>query len=289
MGKKRRQQQKPPAPRPPGVARKAAGAPGKRKAPGAAARGPAPPRRQLSALARTDALEGAATMLLIGEGDFSFAASLARLRGGAVGMLATGLDTRGACEAKYGAAAVAGNIEAVESLGGLVAHGVDCRHLRGSLARQREHVGADAASEGFDAIVFQFPHNGEGEKDEARSVDAHRKLMAAFFAECVVEPPAAGAHPRGGGRPLMGSLESELHVTLKRGKPYDLWRLPELAASATGGRLRLAKAMQFHAGDFEGYAHRRTIGFNVGNHAHSEDVDDGGARRSVTYIFKRTR
>ena len=27
-----------------------------------------------------------------------------------------------------------------------------------------------------------------------------------------------------------GSLESELHVTLKRGKPYDLWRLPELAA-----------------------------------------------------------
>ena len=102
------------------------------------------------------------------------------------------------------------------------------------------------------------------------------------------------ARHRGGGppgkgvaqaSPLLASLESELHVTVKTGKPYDLWRVGELAPLATQGGLRLAKVLQFHASDFDGYEHRRTIGFNEHNNARSEDVDDGGARRSVTYIF----
>ena len=257
------------------------------------------PRRQLSALAREDALASLATILLIGEGDFGFGASLAHLRGSGVGILSTGFDTREACEEKYGDTAVTKHIDAVEAAGGMVIHGVDARRLRDSLGRQRDYVGVETLENGFDAIVFQFPHNGEGEKDQARNVDAHRKLLAAFFKECVA-PMQSGpeARHRGGGppgkgvapaSPLLASLESELHVTVKTGKPYDLWRVGELAPLATQGGLRLAKVLQFHASDFDGYEHRRTIGFNEHNNAHSEDVDDGGARRSVTYIFRRTR
>ena len=84
--------------------------------------------------------------------------------------------------------------------------------------------------------------------------------------------------------PLLASKASELHITLKKGLPYDLWKIVELASSSTGSQLKLSKSIQFHPTDFPGYAHRRTIGFRIGNCENNEEVLEKG---STTYIFQR--
>ena len=66
----------------------------------------------------------------------------------------------------------------------------------------------------------------------------------------------------------MGILsdDGELHITLKRGEPYDSWNATTLAKLAG---LRVKHCTPFEAKLFPGYAHRRTIG---DNHAGVDEV-----------------
>lgn len=66
----------------------------------------------------------------------------------------------------------------------------------------------------------------------------------------------------------------ELHLTLKRGEPYDSWNSVMLAKFAG---MRVAHCTPFQASRFPGYAHRRTIG---DDHAGEDAIASG-----KTYAF----
>jgi 25S rRNA (uracil2634-N3)-methyltransferase len=217
--------------------------------------------------------------LLVGDGDFSFACALCRLfSGDASRLVATTFDEEGDLDGKYQSwRAAAAEIAAA---GGLVAHGIDATDLPGSLKALRRLLSKEA-SDGllpplFDRVVFNFPHRGEGVKDQAASVRSHQELLLRFFASAL--PCLA---PGG-----------EVLVTLKAGLPYTLWNVCKLASAGSGNALMLRTALPFEASAFPGYEHRRTSGDPrpKADWAAAEGGAEGGAERpgAKTYVWRRS-
>lgn len=222
-------------------------------------------------------------ILLVGEGDLGFAASLVRLLGCGTRVVATTLDSESALAAKYGAAA--SNAEELQAAGAAVGFGVDATALGDGLRRMRkrlrEAAAAAAAASGeadaapapqpppthFHRIVFNFPHLGSNIADQERSVAAHQALLLGFFRSAL---------------PLLAP-GGEVLLTLKLGLPYSLWQAPRLAHAAAGGALALRTAAVFDAQAFPGYAHRRTRGDEFSEP--TEEALQAGAR---TYIWRAT-
>ena len=188
-------------------------------------------------------------LLLVGEGDFSFAAALARLRGHGGGMVATALDTLEQVNKKYPGAK--NNLAVCEEQGVVVVHGVDATDLQ-----ECEAVSGSASE--IDAIIFNFPHTGCGIRDKARNVARHQQLLRDFFASA---------------RELITS-EGEIHVSLKKGEPYDSWNLSGMAKDAS---LVVKTSFPFSADMFPGYAHCRTSGVE-GDTGDNAIINKYGAR-----------
>jgi len=136
--------------------------------------------------------------------------------------------------------------------------------------------------EGFRYIIFNFPHVGHGIKDEERNILANQQLLQAIFTECIPycrqkAPPDHILH----GRNDDDRQPGELHVTLKEYHPYTLWE-PKKLAQRAGWRTKVS--YRFDPTVFEGYAHRRTLGFKPGQSAEANEEVAKGAR---TFCFER--
>jgi 25S rRNA (uracil2634-N3)-methyltransferase len=165
-------------------------------------------------------------VLLLGEGDFGFAASLATLWGDCSKLVATALQSEADVLALAGAE---DNVETIRACGGTVLFGVDASRL---------HSGQDVGrKKGFDRVVFNFPLvNGGRPRDPPAFTAANQSLLREVFHHVST-----------------GSLlaeNGELHITLPRGQPYDGWSLPTLAKLA---RLRVKRAVPFDLTCFPGY------------------------------------
>jgi 25S rRNA (uracil2634-N3)-methyltransferase len=139
-------------------------------------------------------------------------------------------------------------------------------------------------------VVFNFPHTGAGIKDEADNARHHRALICnTLLASRAMLDPGARAPP------------AEVHVTLRKGKPYSHWAVPALADSLEG--LRFAREMPFESNLYPGYSHRRTrglagtrpdavgvgVGQGVGAASLASPVLNGAVNKgegSVTYCFR---
>jgi 25S rRNA (uracil2634-N3)-methyltransferase len=227
-------------------------------------------------------------VLLLGEGNFSFAAALARMFGVAENLVCTAYDSREAAAAKY--PQLEENLAALAEAAAPAHFGIDARELHQHTgwkddwadehaaieeAKHREwgkdaaagpkaeeaakgNAGEDeeeeeeeeeedpAAKPGggkFDVIVFNFPHLGQGQV-AAEAVQSHQDLLSLFFASAK--------------RVL--KEDGKIHVTLRPGEPYSLWKLPRLA-HVNG--YRVLTEWDFHASLYPGYEHRRTKGGTV--------------------------
>eukprot|EP00038_Savillea_parva_P012758 m.206766 g.206766 ORF g.206766 m.206766 type:complete len:289 (-) comp23475_c0_seq1:247-1113(-) len=193
-------------------------------------------------------------ILLVGEGNFSFAAALTKLCESALGIHATAFDGEADARKKYPdvddhTAVVVGN-------GGEVHYRVDatqlheCPHLDGP----------------YDTIVFNFPHCGLGIKDKARNVAVNQALVVGF-----ARSAATMIHEDG-----------EIHITVKRGEPYDTWAVPKVV-TAEVPTLRLKNSYDFDPDRYPGFCHRRTLGFEKGlsEEGNAEILKEG----SKTYVF----
>ncbi|KAF7732751.1 hypothetical protein EC973_000023 [Apophysomyces ossiformis] len=206
-------------------------------------------RQQSQALYSTD------TILLIGEGNFSFARSLVEnhLTEGAEQLTATCYDSEDVLYEKYEEARE--NIEIIRSLGGTVLFGIDGTQL--SKHKQFKN-------QTYSRIIFNFPHAGAGIKDQDRNVRANQELLRRFFVSAAE----------------LLSSEGEIRVTIKTCKPYDLWAIRGLAK--TSG-LAVKTAVPFDPSDFPGYEHRRTLGFKEGlSKSGNEEILQSDPK---TYIF----
>jgi len=198
-------------------------------------------------------------ILLVGEGNFTFARALCKQVGGA-GVYATCLDSEAELKQKYpDAGSVRTEIEG--TLGGTILTGVDGTRLH----KVREFRGA------FRKIVFNFPHVGAGEKDVERNVAQHRQLLCAFFISAV--------------KCLDPEQDGQIHVALKTGEPYKSWKVVQTAKAACP-ELELKTAVPFIPEAWDGYAHRRTAGFNE---RFSNSTSEELAAGAKVYVFRRPK
>lgn len=218
-------------------------------------------------------------VLVVGDGDFTFSASLSKQLSNNANIIATVYDSKDKFMAKYGKETVAileaaANVQRVD-------YGVDAQHLRKALCEEE--------CKNLDVIVFNFPHTGSGIKDRARNVRGNQLLLSNFFSSC---RSVLNADPD---RTLtlscsrtsiacnIGSVIEDkgkrptpmVIVTLWCGDPYDDWKIKSLAKANGFGSVQ---AVPFRFADYPGYRHQRTDGLKFG------DTMDA-CKESRMYIF----
>jgi len=221
----------------------------------------------------------------VGEGDLTFAASLAKLRRRSGILIATTYDSQEQCIEKYSKLANRSR-SVLQQEGAIVYHDVDATNLQESFPdrvleslsshqfrrQMKKRFGTDkplaARLWPFDRIIFNFPHSGE------QRVHINRELLRAFFvsARAHLTPPQL----RSDGLPINGT-GGKVVVTLKKGKPYDGWNLPMQAAQ---GLFELETSFVFDGTKFEGYSHQTT------NPEHNVAVAED--TRAYVYVFAPT-
>ena len=165
-------------------------------------------------------------ILLVGEGDLSFAAALADLLGSSH-ITASTLDTAEELDAKY--PDVQRRLARLRAAGAAVAPGVDATAMASHAALEPP----------YDRVVYNFPyaHVTKFAKDHR---EVNRKLLRQFFAE-------AARLLRPGG---------EVHVRNKLTEPYRSWDLRSLLPDA----LQFVGAAPFDPSRFPGYECRSNWG-----------------------------
>jgi 25S rRNA (uracil2634-N3)-methyltransferase len=194
-------------------------------------------------------------ILLVGEGDFSYAASLATSHA-CVNLTATTLETKDVLLAKYPQASA--HLSTLSSHSQTVLFSIDATKLG-----QPHAPGASILrkSPGFDVVIFNFPHVGGKSTDVNRQVRANQGLVVKFLegAKRVLAP---------GGAVLL---------TIFEGQPYELWGVRNLARHV---ELSVERSMRFEKERFLGYSHARTLG-NVENGWKGEE------REARMYVLRK--
>ncbi|XP_022139691.1 uncharacterized protein At4g26485-like [Momordica charantia] len=173
------------------------------------------------------------TILLVGEGDFSFSTCLATTFGSAANMVATSLDSKESLLSKY--THVATNLKELEELGCTVAHDVDATSMsQHPLLRHKS----------FDRVVFNFPHAGFHFKEsDIRQIELHRHLVRGFLRNA---------------KEFLGE-EGEIHITHKTAHPFSRWEIVELAREEG---LLLKEEPNFFLWEYPNYENKRGDGWN---------------------------
>ncbi|EGF76846.1 hypothetical protein BATDEDRAFT_5132, partial [Batrachochytrium dendrobatidis JAM81] len=202
------------------------------------------------------------TVLLVGEGNFSFAASLIQELSGTLHLTATSYDSHSTVVSKYPDSVE--NLALLADWESTTLFNIDATVL---------HKTKLLKSKRFDCIIFNFPHVGLGIKDQTRNIQQNQTLISDFLASAMHLLTS---------RSLYGdSKDGVIYITVKTGMPYDLWDVKGLA-KANGG-MSCLRSFVFHPEAFPGYSHRRTIGFSEG--LSTDDNSEILKRPSRTYAF----
>ncbi|CAE7066398.1 unnamed protein product [Rhizoctonia solani] len=244
-------------------------------------------------------------ILLIGEGNFSFAHSL--LDHSSIPSLppanitATAYDSESECLSKYPDAS--SHLSALRSAGATVLFGVDARHLDKTFPLKKAHK--------WDKIVWNFPHVGLSIADQDRNIAANQSTLMGFLAS--VKPYLADgvipdSHVKGKHIKQLEDASDEdegvtlsatkhktagsVLITLREQEPYTLWDLPRLAknpvasTSSTNAlpqpRYIQVRSFAFDAESYPGYEHRRTAGWDE-----RESPLVGASKHHVSGIHKK--
>ncbi|KAJ2546943.1 hypothetical protein EV175_005413 [Coemansia sp. RSA 1933] len=123
-------------------------------------------------------------ILLIGEGNFSYAHSIAQTLGSGTSIVATAYDSEETVKEKYAEDAET-HIAGFKALGGVVLFEIDGTLLD----KSKSPV---LAGKTFTHIVFNFPHVGAGIKDQERNIRINQSMMVGFFrsAQTLLSVPA---------------------------------------------------------------------------------------------------
>ncbi|KIK02117.1 hypothetical protein K443DRAFT_677882 [Laccaria amethystina LaAM-08-1] len=241
-------------------------------------------------------------ILLIGEGNFSFARSLIEDPPTGLQLLppanitATAFDTEEGCYAKYPDAEEI--VEKIKERGINVLFGVDGTKLE-------KH--SSLKGKKWDRIVWNFPHAGKGITDQDRNILSNQMLVLGFLRSAAKMLTLGAAPSLASGKKKKRTEDDEeededegmaapadetaqdseefaffvpdqsiptrgtVLITLRNVLPYTQWDVPRLAKNPpppTGStppnpRYTLLRSFQFHREAWKGYEHRMTKGERV--------------------------
>ncbi|KAH7359756.1 hypothetical protein BKA66DRAFT_368364, partial [Pyrenochaeta sp. MPI-SDFR-AT-0127] len=233
-------------------------------------------------------------VLLVGEGDFSFARSLV-VEHGCANVTATSYDSEEQVRQKYPAYQDIHTELSKLTPPVPLHHSIDAtkvssyKHLRCKRDDDDDGEGKDENIQGWDTIAFQFPHTGGLSTDVNRQVRANQALLVSFFKSCLDTPTQAkrlqiiqaqsnkvAAVPRGREFLKMGG---RIIVTLFEGEPYTLWNVRDLARHAG---LKVVESWKFDWAQYPEYHHVRTLGAIEGGGAWK-----GEDRDARMYVFEK--
>ncbi|KAI1777732.1 hypothetical protein F4818DRAFT_407786 [Hypoxylon cercidicola] len=200
-------------------------------------------------------------ILLIGDGDLSFAASLVEHHYCA-DVTATVLEKSfDELVEKY--PQVPENIAKIEAEGSKVLYNVDATKM----APFVEKKGGDSAG-AMDRIIFNFPHVGGKSTDVNRQVRYNQELLVSFFRRAMPSLAPGGS----------------IVVTLFEGEPYTLWNVRDLARHSG---LQVERSFRFQASAYPGYHHARTLGVVKNRSGEAGGGWKGEDRAARSYVFVR--
>ncbi|KAF2962906.1 hypothetical protein GQX73_g10664 [Xylaria multiplex] len=213
-------------------------------------------------------------ILLVGDGDLSFAASLVEHHYCADVTATVFEKNREELLEKYPQAS--NNIATIEAEEGCqVLFGVDATKMapftnKSGRGKTSGSVDANAhptkASGIMDRIIFNFPHVGGKSTDVNRQVRYNQELLVSFFQRAI-----PSLTPRG-----------SIIVTLFEGEPYTLWNIRDLARHSS---LQVERSFRFQASAYPGYHHARTLGVVRNRSGEVGGGWKGEDRLARSYIF----
>ncbi|XP_074303422.1 uncharacterized protein At4g26485-like isoform X2 [Silene latifolia] len=161
-------------------------------------------------------------ILIVGDGDFSFSASLAVAFGSASNMIATSLNRQGFLIKNY--SKFLSNKKELESRGCMVIHNVNATNMF------RHHVLGKLK---FDRIIYNFPHTGCFGRSYSDMLK-NRRLVRDFVWNA---------------KKLMNE-DGEIHITHKSSFFFSLWDVPKVGREQG---LDLLEEIDFDCSLFPGY------------------------------------
>lgn len=211
-------------------------------------------------------------ILLIGDGDLSFAASLVEHHYCADVTATVFEKNQEELLEKYPQAA--DNIAKVEAEDGCrVQFGVDATKMAPFTSKPRrgkasgpEATDDDATAGIMDRIIFNFPHVGGKSTDVNRQVRFNQELLVSFFQRAILSLAPGGS----------------IIVTLFEGEPYTLWNIRDLARHSG---LQVERSFRFQANAYPGYHHARTLGVVRNRSGEVGGGWKGEDRAARSYIF----
>ncbi|KAI1107223.1 hypothetical protein F4804DRAFT_220788 [Jackrogersella minutella] len=200
-------------------------------------------------------------ILLIGDGDLSFAASLVEHHYCAdvtATVLEKSLDE---LVEKY--PHVTENIGKVEAEGSKVLYNIDATKMAPFVDKKGK-----GATGVMDRIIFNFPHVGGKSTDVNRQVRYNQELLVEFFKRAAPSLTPGGT----------------IIVTLFEGEPYTLWNIRDLARHSG---LQVERSFRFQASAYPDYHHARTLGVVKNKSGEIGGGWKGEDRAARSYVFVR--
>ena len=164
-------------------------------------------------------------ILLLGEGDFSFSASLSRL--GFCNLIATSFQTYKSMKEQY--VNSASNVALIERMNNRVLYEIDVHKLD-----TYKHF----ESLSFDVIIFNFPHTGSPNFDHKSSIPSNQSLLRSIFEKTA----------------NYLSKHGELHISLKNEPIYNSWNIQQ-QCKCVNNSFALKRKIKFKTAHFFGYQH----------------------------------
>ncbi|RLP64264.1 hypothetical protein L150_03007 [Candida albicans Ca529L] len=248
--------------------------------------------------------DGNDKVLLIGEGDFSFAKSLILQNFiQPENLIATSFDSFEQLINKY--ENVNEIIEELKNMGVIIMHEIDGTNLLKSLKlnpnklkrnNQNSDVGKVKKLKLFkdygnvNYIMFNFPHNGKGIKDVDRNIRDHQRLMLSFFENCqqlfdVINTDTISGYNtfnsnnnnNNNNNTSGSSSTGKIIISMFEGEPYHSWGIKILGKSQGW---KVERSGKFDWSMFPEYHHRRTTSMK-------DTTKPANERDARMYIFEK--
>ncbi|RLV95921.1 25S rRNA [Spathaspora sp. JA1] len=227
-------------------------------------------------------------VLLIGEGDFTFARSLISQNFiQPQNLIATSYDSLEELQQKY--PNVDSTLDELSQSGVKVLHEVDATKLPQCLKLQitskLKKAGKSPSlfedKSQLNYIMFNFPHTGKGIKDVDRNIREHQKLMVEYFKNCKQVFEIVNDNTKNDFAGYVGNsntgIEGKIIVSMFEGEPYNSWGVKIISRNHG---YKVERSGKFDWTMFPEYHHRRT-------NSTKDTTKPAEQRNARMYIFEK--